>query len=29
VRVRINQQKRSEFYIVGDPQIFYADAEHP
>ena len=29
VRVRMNQKKCSEFYIVDDPEIFYADAEHP
>lgn len=29
VAVRMNPRKRSEFYIVGEPELYYADAEHP
>lgn len=29
VAVRMNPRKQTEFYIVDDPQLFYADAEHP
>lgn len=29
VAVRMNPKQRSEFYIVNDPDLFYADAEHP
>ena len=29
VAVRANPRKRTEFYIVDDSQLFYADAEHP